>query len=197
MSDIAGVDSRLLYTALVGLVVVERLVELGISRGNERWAKARGGVEAGREHYPWMVAMHTAFLAACPLEVWLLGRPLLPALGAAMLLLLVAAMALRYWVIATLGRRWSTRVICLPGVPVITGGPFRWARHPNYLAVVVETAALPLVHTAWLTALAFSLANAALLRTRIRVEEEALSRHCHGREPLAGAALDGRYGRTR
>jgi methyltransferase len=108
--------------------------------------------------------------------VWLLDRPLVPPLAVSMLLVLAAAMSLRYWVIGTLGRRWTTRVICLPGEPLITTGPYRALRHPNYLAVVAEILALPLVHTAWLTALLFTLANAWVLRVRMGVEEGGLQR---------------------
>ena len=173
----AGVDTRLLYTLLIGAVALERLAELALTRRHRAWALARGGVEVGGGHYPWMVAVHTLFLVACPLEVWLLGRPFVAPLAAAMLLLVVAAMALRYWVVATLGRRWTTSVVCIPGLPLVTGGPYRYLRHPNYLAVVVEMAALPLVHGAWLTAVVFSLANAVVLRVRIRVEDAALARY--------------------
>jgi methyltransferase len=123
-----------------------------------------------------MVLLHTAFLIVCPLEVWLLRRPFLPALGFSMLLVLILAVALRWWVIATLGERWTTRILCLPGVAPVTGGPYRLVRHPNYLAVIAEIAALPLVHAAWITALVFSLANAGLLRVRIAAEESALTR---------------------
>jgi methyltransferase len=117
-----------------------------------------------------MVAVHTAFLIACPLEVWLLSRPVIPPLALAMLMLLALAAAVRCWVIATLGDRWSTRVFFVPGEPWVTTGPYRWIRHPNYLAVIVEFMALPMVHTAWLTAAVFSAANALVLRTRIGVE---------------------------
>jgi methyltransferase len=123
-----------------------------------------------------MVLLHTAFLIACPLEIWLLGRPFIPALAAFMLVLVILAAALRWWVIATLDGRWTTRIVCLPGVGPVTGGPYRFLRHPNYLAVIVEMFALPLVHTAWLTAVIFSALNAVILRVRIRAEEEALSR---------------------
>src|SRR6185503_20091073 len=116
------------------------------------------------DHYPWMVATHGSFLVACPLEVIGFDRPFVPLLGGPMLALLVGAMALRYWAIATLGRRWTTRVVVVPGLPVVTGGPYRFMRHPNYLAVVLEVAALPLVHTAWVTALVWSAANALVLR---------------------------------
>ncbi len=101
-----------------------------------------------------MVALHTALFVGCLLEVPLADRPFLPWLGWPMLALLVGAHALRWWCIRTLGPQWNTRVIRVPGAPLVTGGPYRWLRHPNYVAVVVEGFALPLVHTAWITALA-------------------------------------------
>jgi methyltransferase len=176
MRTLTGLDTRLLYAILIGLVAVGRLFELRIAGSNFRALLDRGGVEAAPEHYRWMVLLHTTFLIACPLEVWLLGRPFVPALAAAMLLLVVLAAALRWWVISTLHGRWTTRIVCLPGVAPVTGGPYRLLRHPNYLAVIVEMFALPLVHTAWLTAILFSALNAVILRVRIRAEEEALSR---------------------
>ena len=172
-----GLDSRLAYTLVVGMVGIERLVELAISSRNRRRLLARGAVEVGAEHYPWMVLLHASFLPACVLEVWVLGRPFVPGLAAVMAALVVASMVLRYWVVVTLDGRWTTRVLCLPGEPVVTSGPYRWLRHPNYLAVVVEIVALPLVHTAWLTAVVFSVANVAVLRRRIVVEERALEDH--------------------
>jgi methyltransferase len=168
-------DSRLLYTLLVALVAVQRLVELRVSRRHERALRARGAVEAGAGHYPVMVALHTLFLAACMAEVWLLGRPFLPSLGWPALAVLLLAQALRYWTISTLGERWTTRVLVPAGEPLVAAGPFRFVRHPNYLAVALEIAALPLVHAAWLTALSFSAANVVLLRVRIGVEERALA----------------------
>lgn len=176
MGDLAVFDTRVLYSALVLLAAVGRLLELRVAKRNLQALLARGGVEVSPGHYPWMVALHTAWLFAAPLEVWLLDRPFLPGLGIPSLVVFLAAFALRYWVISTLGERWTTRIVCLPGVTPVTRGPYRWLRHPNYLAVFLEIAALPLVHTAWLTALAFSLLNAWLLRVRIRAEEEGLSR---------------------
>jgi methyltransferase len=175
MRELSGADTRLLYTILVVLVAVCRLVELRIAERNRRRLMAHGGVEAAPEHYPWMVLLHTSFLIACPLEVWLLRRPFLPALAAAMLFLVILAMALRLWVIRTLDGRWTTRILVLPGTPPVVVGPYRWIRHPNYLAVCTEIAALPLLHTAWLTAVTFSVLNALLLRVRIRAEERALA----------------------
>jgi len=176
MSVIAGFDTRWAYALLVCLAAVERVAELEIARRNSRWLKARGGVEVGAEHYRWMVVLHVTFLASCVLEVWLFERPFLPPLAVAMIGLLVVATALRFWTLTTLGRRWTTRVICLPGVPRIVDGPYRWIRHPNYLAVILELLALPLIHTAWITALVFTVADAVLLRVRIRVEDDALTR---------------------
>jgi len=163
------------YVLLVVAVGVERLAELVVATRNARWAFAHGGVESGRGHYPVMAAMHTAFLVACIAEVAVADRPFLPWLGWPMLALVVASQALRWWCVATLGHQWNTRVIVVPGLPLVSAGPYRWLRHPNYVAVVVEVAALPLVHTAWVTALVFTLANAAVLAVRIPVEERALA----------------------
>ena len=166
--------SAILYTVLVGLVAVQRLGELVLSKRNLASSLARGGTESGFGHYPFMVMLHSGFLAACVLEVWLGGRPFLPALGWPMLALLVAAQAVRWWCIRALGSRWNTRIIVVPDEPLVTDGPYRFTRHPNYLAVVVEGFALPLVHTAYLTALVFSVLNAGLLTVRIRAENAAL-----------------------
>ena len=163
------------FTVLVLLVGLERLAELLLTRRNVAWALGRGGVEHGQAHYPAMVLLHTGFLVGALLEVWLLGRVFHPALGWTALALTVVSQALRWWCITSLGRHWSTRVLVVPGDPLVTRGPYRFLRHPNYVAVVVEGVALPLVHTAWITATAFTVLNAVLLRTRIRVEDRALA----------------------
>lgn len=163
------------YTALVLAVAGERVAELVVALRNTRWSTARGGTEAGRGHYPAMVALHTGLLAGCLTEVRLAGRPFLPLLGWTMLGVVVAAQTLRWWCIRTLGRQWNTRVIVVPGLPLVDGGPYRWLRHPNYVAVVAEGLALPLVHGAWVTAAAFTALNAALLVIRIRCEDAALA----------------------
>ncbi len=152
-------------------------MELALSVRNARRALSRGGVEDPADAYGWMVTVHTLFLFSCLLEVWLRRPPFIPALAGAMAAVVALTMALRYWAIATLGDRWNTRVISVPGCAVITAGPYRWVRHPNYVAVTLEVAALPLVHTAWITAVVFSAANLLLLRARIRVEEAALRAH--------------------
>ena len=165
-----------LYLALVLATGAERVVELVISARNARAAFARGGMEYGQRHFPWMIALHTGLLAACFLEAWLLERPFIPWLGWAMLALVAGSQLLRYWCIASLGPQWNPRVIVVPGLSVVTRGPYRWLRHPNYVAVVVEGLALPLVHTSWLTALVFTVLNAVLLLAfRIPVENRALA----------------------
>jgi len=168
------VSSQLLYVLLVLAVAGERLFELRIAERNRHTALALGGREFGAGHFPAMSLMHASFLVCCVAEVVIFRRPLYPALAAVSLLALAGAQALRYWCIATLGSRWNVRVIVVPGMKLAADGPYRFLRHPNYLAVVVEMVALPLVHSAWVTAIVFSLLNTAMLTVRIRVEEHAL-----------------------
>ncbi|OBE92672.1 isoprenylcysteine carboxyl methyltransferase family protein [Mycobacterium sp. 852002-10029_SCH5224772] len=163
-----------MYYLLVLAVGVERVVELVVSTRNAQWSFTQGAKEFGRSHYPVMVMIHTALLVGCLVEPWALHRPFIGWLGWPMLAVVVASQGLRWWCITTLGRRWNTRVIVLPSAPLVRQGPYRWLHHPNYVAVVAEGLALPLVHTAWLTAAIFTLANAALLRVRLRVENSAL-----------------------
>ena len=167
--------SALLYTIFIGVTAAERIVEMVVSRRNAAWSFARGGKEYGRGHFPAMVLLHTGFLLACPAEVWLLERLFIPWLGWPLIALAVAAQGLRWWCITTLGPRWNTRVIIVPDQPRITGGPYRFISHPNYVAVVAEGLILPLIHSAWITALSFTVLNAWLLTVRIRCEELALS----------------------
>jgi methyltransferase len=169
------VSSSALYVGLVLAVGVERLAELVVSRRHLAWALSRGGVEAGRRHYPAMVVLHVALLAGCLVEVLAADRPFVPPLGWAMLAVVLASQALRWWCIATLGQQWNTRVVVVPGLPLVRRGPYRALRHPNYVAVVAEGVALPLVHTAWVTAVVFTILNAAILTVRIRTEDRALA----------------------
>ncbi|KOX30613.1 isoprenylcysteine carboxylmethyltransferase family protein [Streptomyces ardesiacus] len=163
------------YVILLLAVAAERVAELVVARRNAAWTLARAGVEHGRGHYPVMVALHTGLLVCCLLEPLLADRPFLPALGWPALALALLAQALRWWCIATLGPYWNTRVIVVPGARLVGAGPYRFLRHPNYVAVVVEVAALPLVHSAWLTATVFTAANAMLLTVRLRCENTALA----------------------
>jgi methyltransferase len=162
------------YAALVLLVGLERVAELVVSLRNAKWSFERGGVETGKGHYPFMVVLHTGFLAGCLVEAIGADRPFIPALGWTMLAVVLLAQGLRWWCITVLGHQWNTRVIVVPGLSLVAAGPYRWIRHPNYVAVVAEGIALPLVHTAWVTATLFLLLNIPLLAVRIRAEEAAL-----------------------
>ena len=168
-------SSAVLYLGLVFAGVLERVAELVVSQRHLRWALARGGVEFGRGHYPPMVALQVGLGVGCVAEVFLLDRPFVPVLGWSMLAVVLASQALRWWCIKTLGPRWNTRVVVVPGLPLVKAGPYRWLRHPNYVAVVAEGIAFPLVHSAWLTALCFTLLNAMVLTVRIRCEDRALA----------------------
>lgn len=163
-----------LYLGFLVVIALERLVELAISRRNAAAAFARGAVEVGQGHFRVMTALHTLFLVACAIEPLAFGRSFPAPWGWLALGVALLAQALRYWAIATLGERWNTRIIVLPAVPPVTGGPYRFIKHPNYLAVIAELVALPLIFGNWVTALTFTLANAALLTVRIRAEERAL-----------------------
>ncbi|HEY3295687.1 MAG TPA: isoprenylcysteine carboxyl methyltransferase family protein [bacterium] len=159
---------------LLGFVVCQRLAELWIARRNAAWMKERGAVESGQRHYPLAVALHTAFFVSLTLEVLALHRQ--PAWWwPAPFALFVLAQALRYWCILTLGRFWNTRILVLPGAPLIRRGPYRLLRHPNYLAVALELLTIPLIFHAYFTALLFSLLNLVFLAIRISREEQALS----------------------
>jgi len=162
------------FTSLVAIVAVQRLWELVRSRRHERALLARGGREHARGQMPWMSALHGSWLAAMILEVVLLGREARMGLAVAAGLVFLVGQGLRLAAMSALGERWTVRVITLPGAPPVDRGIFRWLRHPNYLGVVLEIAALPLVHGAWITALVWSTANALLLVLRIRAEEAAL-----------------------
>jgi methyltransferase len=181
---VVGIAPTLLaYATFMGITALERLVEVRVSLRNAAWSFAQGGTEHGRGHYPFMVVLHTGFLFACVAEVWLMDRPFIPAFGFPLLIAAVALQALRWWCINTLGRRWNTRVIIVPGLPRVTGGPYRWLSHPNYVVVVAEGLVLPLIHSAWITALAFTVLNAALLYVRIGVENDALANMERGGTP--------------
>lgn len=160
------------YLLLLAALAAERLFELWLSRRNARVQRARGAVEAGAAHFPWMVAIHTLFLASCALEGS--QRPFPGAIGWMALTVAILSQALRYWAIATLGDRWNVRVLVVPGDAPIANGPYRYLRHPNYAAVAAEMISVPLIHGAWVTAVVFSALNAGILALRIRVENRAL-----------------------
>lgn len=156
---------------IVVAVALQRLAELALARANTRRLLAQGAREHGAAHYPVIVVLHTAWLVALVLFVSPEAQP-----EWGWLALFVALQAARIWVVASLGRRWTTRIIVMPGKPLIARGPYRWMRHPNYAVVAAEIVVLPLVFGAWPLALVFGLLNAAMLFWRIRAEDRALGR---------------------
>ena len=167
-------SANVLLVLAVALVAVQRLFELVLARRNERRARARGAVERGQRHYLLIVALHTLWLV-CTLVEGLLRGPELPAFWPFPLALFLLVQPLRYWAIFTLGESWNTKILVLPGEKGIRHGPYRYLDHPNYVVVVVEILTFPLIFGAWITALVFTVLNAAILSVRIRDENRALS----------------------
>lgn len=186
MSTLMPTSPAVAALLLLGFVTLQRLAELVVARCNTARLKAAGAREAGARHYPAMVALHAAWLAG----LWLLapGRPLAWGFLAAYVLV----QPLRLWVLASLGPRWTTRILVLPGAPLVRAGPYRFLSHPNYAVVAAEIALLPLVFGLYGYALAFSLANAALLGVRIRAENAALAEAVGTVVLRSGASAGGR-----
>jgi len=159
-----------LALAVVLLVALQRIAELFIARRNTARLLTEGGVEHAPGHYPAIVLLHTAWLAVLG---WLALQD--PPVSLGLLAVFLMLQAARIWVLAAMGRYWTTRIITLPTAPLVTAGPFRFVRHPNYLVVFLEIIVLPLAFGAWEAAVGFGLANAAVLGWRIRAEERALA----------------------
>lgn len=166
--------SVLLFLCLLAAVGIARGLELAISRRHQRALEARGARRMPEPHFRWMVALHAGVLVGAAAEVLWFRRPLIPALTIAAGALFVAANVLRWWVIRTLGTHWNVAVVDSVGLGVVTDGPFRFVRHPNYVAVFVELIALPLIHTAWVTALCGAAAHVWVLSRRLAVEDAVL-----------------------
>lgn len=152
---------------------MQRVLELVLARRNERRARARGAVEWGSRHYPLIVGLHSLWLVSTLVEGLLRG-PVFPVYWPVALALFVLVQPLRYWAILSLGESWNTKILVVPGAKPVRSGPYRYFEHPNYVVVVVEILTFPLIFGAWLTALVFTLLNAAVLRVRIREENRAL-----------------------
>jgi methyltransferase len=166
--------TRTLFLILLAGVGLERILEIHVSRRHQRDLANCGARKQNDPQYRWMVALHAGVLMAAAAEVILLHRPFIRWLGFSALALFVLATLLRWWVIRTLGIHWNTEVVDSATLGVVSDGPFRWVRHPNYLGVFVELISLPLVHSAWITAALAAAGNAVVLRNRLRVEERLL-----------------------
>ena len=163
------------FTILLVLVAIERIVELVISKRNMTWSFAQGGIEFGRSHYKYMVVIHVFLLLGSLIEVWIVRPHLNPTLSWTMFALAIASQGLRWWCIGSLGQRWNTLVVIIPGKAAVTSGPYKWFKHPNYVAVVIEGFALPMVGFAWRTAIIFTVLNTFVLRARLKSENAALA----------------------
>ena len=166
--------SVIAFLSLLLAVALLRFVELRISSRHQQEMIARGAAKIDEPKFRWMVLLHTAVLAGSAFEVVALKRPFIPALAVPMFLVFLAANALRWWVIRTLGEHWNVQVMDSTRLGVVTSGPFRYVRHPNYAAVFTEMLVLPLIHTAWITATAGAIAHMGVLAQRLSTEERVL-----------------------
>lgn len=178
--------SVIAYLGLLLVVGLLRIVELQISRRHQREMVARGATKVNDPRFLWMVLLHTGVLVGAAAEVVFLHRPFLPLLAAICFAVFLAANVVRWWVIRTLGEHWNAQVMDSTGLGVVTTGPFRYVRHPNYAAVFVEMLMLPLIHTAWITALAGSFAHMVVLSQRLSTEERILFSDAQYRAAMAG-----------
>jgi methyltransferase len=168
--------SEYAYLGLLALAALGRFAELRYSARNQRRMAAQGAQRIAESHFRWMVALHAGVFVGAGLEVVLLKRPLIPPLAAVMGALFLGANLLRWWVMAAMAEHWNVQVMDSARLGVVTRGPFRWVRHPNYLAVFVELVSLPLIYTAWITAALAAVGNVWILSRRLAVEEEVLRR---------------------
>src|ERR1700732_2577949 len=174
------------FLTLLVTVAALRVVELQISRRHQASMIERGASKVAEPRFGWMVALHTAVLIGAGVEVIFLHRPFIPLLAAVMFTLFLAANAVRWWVIRTLGEHWNVQVMNSTGLGVITSGPFRYVGHPNYAAVFTEMLVLPLIHTAWITAIVGSAAHILVLSQRLVTEEKVLFSDAHYRDAMSG-----------
>ena len=178
--------SVIAYLVLLVVVALLRLVELRISKKHQQEMVARGAAKVVDPRFRWMVLLHTAVIVGAAVEVVFLHRPFFPLLAAICFAIFLAANAVRWWVIRSLGEHWNVQVMNSTSLGVVTSGPFRYVRHPNYAAVFVEMLVLPLIHTAWITALAGSLAHVLVLSQRLATEERVLFSDTQYRAAMSG-----------
>jgi methyltransferase len=178
--------SVIAYLALLLVVAALRLYELRLSRRHQAEMVARGASKIADPRFRWMVLLHTAVLLGSALEVVFLHRPFYPLFAAVCFAIFLAANVVRWWVIRTLGDHWNVQVMDSTGMGIVSSGPFRYVRHPNYAAVFLEMLALPLIHCAWITALAGSLAHVLVLSQRLTTEERVLLADARYREVMSG-----------
>jgi methyltransferase len=163
------------FSIFISLVILQRIAELRIANKNEKWMKANGGFEVGSEHYKYIVLVHVLFFLSLIFEVSYFNKVISP-LWIVFILFFALAQALRVWSLLSLGRFWNTKIIIMPNVNIISTGPYKFIRHPNYLVVVIELLVIPLIYNAYWTAIIFTILNMFALSIRIPIEENALIR---------------------
>jgi methyltransferase len=178
--------STIAFLALLLMVALLRLVELRISKKHQAEMIARGAAKVREPRFRWMVVLHSAVLIGAAVEVVILRRPFILWLAVPMFAVFLAANAVRWWVIQTLGEHWNVQVMDSTRLGVVTSGPFRYVRHPNYAAVFAEMLALPLIHTAWITAIAGTIAHMGVLAQRLSTEERVLFANPDYRAAMTG-----------
>lgn len=174
----------MLFILVFTLVIMQRFVELFVAKRNEKWMLRQGAFEAGARHYPLMVMMHAAYFLSLLLEVSVVDRALSPFWPALLAVFLIAQVT-RIWCLTSLGKFWNTKIIILPGANVVKKGPYKFIRHPNYLIVTIELLVLPLLFSAYFTAIIFSLLNVWMLSVRIPTEEKALKKATNYKEKFS------------
>jgi methyltransferase len=162
-----------MFYAFFLFIVGQRLVELFIARRNEKWMKGQGALEFGKEHYRYIVCMHSLFFLSLLMEVFLLGNQLSP-FWKVLFLIFITTQIIRIWALTSLGKYWNTKIIVLPNANIIRRGPYRFIKHPNYIIVAIELVVIPLLFDAYITAALFTLLNILVLSIRIPAEEKAL-----------------------
>lgn len=165
-----------MFWILFAIIIAQRLIELVIAKRNENWMRSKGAIEVGATHYPWMIILHTMFFISLLLEVQFLNRLLSP-FWIVLFMIFLFTQLLRIWCLVSLGHFWNTKILVLPNVSVQKKGPYRWIRHPNYVVVATEIIIVPLLFSAYYTAVLFTLLNILMLAVRIPAEEAALKKY--------------------
>jgi len=157
------------FIIFILFVIVQRLSELYIARGNEKWLRSQGAVEYGKEHYPFIVALHTLFIISIIVEYMLSGNT---PIDFAFLILFALLLLFKFWALSSLGKYWNTKIFRVPGASPVKKGPYKLFKHPNYFIVICEIAIIPMVFHLYYTAIIFTVLNAIMLTVRIKVENK-------------------------
>jgi methyltransferase len=164
-----------LFTVIISIVILQRVIELIISRRNERWLFSQGAIEYGKDHYKFIVILHTLFFVSMIAEYLISGRYIeFSIINYILLVFFIFLQLMRVWVLSSLGKFWNTKILRIPSTELVSKGPYKYIKHPNYLIVSAEIFILPMIFNLYFTAIVFTILNAVMLRIRIKIENEAL-----------------------